>query len=93
MLIAEADTQGYVRAYIVLPSLIYGFATHRLVKAGVSNSISIQIPFLIRASLARKQAGMIGQGKALWPDVHIDDSESGLHTHLRMEARSPLLTS
>ncbi|TFK90669.1 NAD-P-binding protein [Polyporus arcularius HHB13444] len=73
LLIAEADTQGYVRAYIVLPSLIYGFATHRLVKAGVSNSISIQIPFLIRASLARKQAGMIGQGKALWPDVHIDD--------------------
>ncbi len=75
LLIVEADTQGYIRAYIVLPSTIYGLATHSLVRAGVSNGISIQIPFVIRASIARKQAGMVGEGKALWPDVHIDDSE------------------
>ncbi|KAI0701894.1 NAD(P)-binding protein [Cerioporus squamosus] len=74
LLITEADTQGYLRAHIILPSTIYGFATHALVRACVSNGISIQIPFLIRASLARKQAGMVGQGKALWPDVHIDDT-------------------
>ncbi|TFK90670.1 NAD-P-binding protein [Polyporus arcularius HHB13444] len=74
LLIVEADTQGYIRAYIVLPSTIYGPATHSLVRAGVSNGISIQIPFVIRASIARKQAGMVGEGKALWPDVHIDDT-------------------
>ncbi|KAI0701895.1 NAD-P-binding protein [Cerioporus squamosus] len=74
LLITEADTQGYLRAYIILPSTIYGLAKHSLVRAGVSNGISIQIPYLIRASLARKQAGMVGQGKALWPDVHIDDT-------------------
>ena len=74
-IITEADTQGYLRAHIVLPSLIYGVASHALVHAGVSHSTSIQIPTLIRAALDRGQAGMIGQGKSLWPDVHIDDSE------------------
>ena len=75
LLITEADSQGYVRAHIVLPALVYGVASHALVRAGVSNSTSIQIPALIRAALYRRQAGMIGQGKSLWPDVHIDDSE------------------
>ncbi|RPD59610.1 NAD-P-binding protein [Lentinus tigrinus ALCF2SS1-6] len=73
VLIAEADAQGYVRAHIVLPSLIYGMATHALVRAGVSNNISIQIPWLIRAALDRKQPGMVGYGKSVWPNVHIDD--------------------
>ena len=76
LLITEADAEGYVRAHIVLPSLIYGVATHALVRAGVSNSISIQIPGLIRAALDRRQAGMIGEGKSLWPNVHIDDGTS-----------------
>ena len=75
LLITEADTQGYLRAHIVLPLLIYGVASQALVRAGVSHSTSIQIPTLIRAALDRGQAGMIGQGKSLWPDVHIDDSE------------------
>ncbi|KAI0729688.1 hypothetical protein C8Q72DRAFT_827313 [Fomitopsis betulina] len=71
--VVEADEKGYARTYIVLPSTIYGFASHHLVEAGISNAISIQIPNLIRASLSRKQAGVVGLGKAIWPDVHIDD--------------------
>lgn len=73
--IVDADEKGYARTYIVLPSTIYGFATHHLVEAGISNPISIQIPNVTRASLSRKQAGMVGLGKAIWPDVHIDDGE------------------
>ena len=73
--IVDADEKGYARTYIVLPSTIYGFATHHLVEAGISNSISIQIPNVTRASLLRKQAGVVGLGKAIWPDVHIDDGE------------------
>ncbi|KAI0331860.1 NAD-P-binding protein [Cubamyces sp. BRFM 1775] len=71
--IVEADQEGYVRSHIILPSTIYGIAKGALFDAGVSNPHSIQIPLVIKASLDRKQAGMIGQGKALWPDVHIDD--------------------
>ena len=78
LLVVHADLEGYVRSHIILPSTIYGIATHALVNAGVSNAHSIQIPILVRASLARGQAGMVGEGKALWPDVHIDDGECQL---------------
>ncbi|KAJ8481047.1 hypothetical protein ONZ51_g6272 [Trametes cubensis] len=71
--IMEADEQGDIRAHIVLPATIYGLAQGSLFDAGVSNPHSIQIPSLIKAALQRKQAGMVGQGKAIWPDVHIDD--------------------
>ncbi|KAL7278981.1 hypothetical protein ACG7TL_006813 [Trametes sanguinea] len=71
--IMEADEQGYVRAHIVVPSTIYAIARGPLFEAGVSNPHSVQIPLLIKGSLDRKRAGMVGQGKALWPDVHIDD--------------------
>ncbi|CDO74489.1 hypothetical protein BN946_scf184979.g44 [Trametes cinnabarina] len=71
--IMEADHQGYVRAHIILPSTIYGIAQGSLFDAGVSNRHSIQIPQIIKASLDRKQAGVVGLGKAIWPDVHIHD--------------------
>ncbi|KAI8980053.1 NAD-P-binding protein [Trametes punicea] len=73
LVVMEADAQGYVRAHIVCPSTIYGIAQGALVQAGVSNPHSIQIPALIKVSLARKRAGVVGQGKSLWPDVHISD--------------------
>jgi len=71
--IVEADKQGYVRAHIVMPSTIYGFASGPLIDAGVSNRHSIQIPNLIRAALDRRRGGIVGKGVAIWPDVHIDD--------------------
>jgi len=71
--VVEADEQGYARTYIVVPSTIYGLASGPLVDAGISNPFSIQIPNIIRASLDRKQGGVVGLGKALWPDVHVDD--------------------
>ncbi|EED84078.1 predicted protein [Postia placenta Mad-698-R] len=71
--VIAADEQGYARTYTILPSTIYGQAKGPLFDAGVSNSTSIQIPYLIRAALGRKQGGVVGQGKAIWPDVHIDD--------------------
>ena len=71
--IIEADQQGYVRSHIILPSTIYGIAKGPLFDAGVSNPHSIQIPMLIKGSLDRGRAGVVGKGLALWPDVHIDD--------------------
>ncbi|KAI0737090.1 NAD-P-binding protein [Daedaleopsis nitida] len=73
LLVMDADTQGYARSHIILPSTVYGIASNALVDAGVSNPYSMQVPQLVRASLDRKWAGVVGKGKAFWPDVHIDD--------------------
>lgn len=73
--IINADNEGYVRAYLVAPSTIYGLAAGKLVSAGISNNRSMQIPRLIGASLRRGRAGMVGMGLNIWPNVHIDDSE------------------
>ncbi|KAF8656882.1 hypothetical protein AX16_002427 [Volvariella volvacea WC 439] len=71
--IVKADQEGYVRTYIVLPSTIYGIAKGKLVDLGIQNPHSLQIPGLIRASLDRGRAGMVGLGKNLWPNVNIEE--------------------
>lgn len=71
--IIEADKEGYVKTYIVLPSTIYGLAIGPLVTAGLQNPHSIQAPLLVKSAVARGQGGMIGEGLAKWPNVHIDD--------------------
>ncbi len=73
--VIDADQTGYVRCHIVLPSTVYGVAKHALVEAGVANPHSIQIPTIIRASLRRGRAGVVGKGLALWPSVHTTDRE------------------
>ncbi|KAK6614274.1 hypothetical protein H4I96_00595 [Botrytis cinerea] len=42
-------------------------------KLGKFNTLSIQFPMLIRASLKAGQALVIGDGKGVWSYVHIDD--------------------
>jgi len=86
--IVEADKKGDVNSYIVLPSTIYGIAQNRLVDLGIQNPRSQQIPLLVRASLDRKQGGMVGEGKNVWPNVHIDDV-TDLYVILFDKATSP----
>lgn len=64
---------GYLKSYIILPSTIWGIAKNPLVDAGIVNPYSQQIPKLIRAALARGQAGQVGKGLARWPDVDIEE--------------------
>lgn len=64
---------GYLKAYLVTPSTIFGVPTTPLVNAGIQNAHSLQFPWLIRASLGRGQAGMVGKGLAVWNAVHVDD--------------------
>ncbi|KAF9524906.1 hypothetical protein CPB83DRAFT_860441 [Crepidotus variabilis] len=71
--LVNADKEGYVRTYIVVPSTIYGTPTGVLVDQGLQNPFSLQVPGLIKASANRGRAGMVGQGKNIWPNVHIDD--------------------
>ncbi|CAL1702850.1 unnamed protein product [Somion occarium] len=71
--IVEADKQGYLKSYIVVPSLVHGIASGPLVDIGIQNPFSMQIPGFILAGLDRGQVGMVGEGRAIWSNVHIDD--------------------
>ncbi|KAG6915102.1 hypothetical protein DXG01_013422 [Tephrocybe rancida] len=81
-----ADAKGYVKSYIILPSNIYGIATHNLVELGISNPRSTQLPLLIDAALDRGQAGTVGAGKNIWNDVHIDDCKQHLFDECRLDS-------
>lgn len=70
--------EGYVRAYIIAPSTVWGLAVGPLVDLGVQNAISMQIPVLMDASVDRGQGGMIGAGKNLWGNVNIEDSRCSI---------------
>ncbi|KAI9026758.1 NAD-binding protein [Hyaloraphidium curvatum] len=75
--IVAVGKKGHVKTHIILPCTIYGVASGIVYEKGIANPHSIQIPTLIRASLDRKQAGMVGEGLNHWPDVHIDDCADG----------------
>lgn len=66
---------GYVKVYFILPSTIYGIATGELVDRGIQNPHSQQVPGLIRVALCRGRAGMVGAGKNVWPNVHIEEGK------------------
>ena len=71
---------GYARTYIIAPGLIYGLGSGTLYDIGIAKRESIQIPSLIRASIDRKRSGIIGPGKSVWPNVHLDDGASSVDT-------------
>ncbi|KAJ8072715.1 hypothetical protein PM082_016274 [Marasmius tenuissimus] len=64
---------GYIRSYIILPSTIYSIAQGPLYEARISNPHSIQVPALIKAAIDRRQAGMVGNGVNVWPNVDIHE--------------------
>ncbi|TRM56142.1 hypothetical protein BD626DRAFT_576071 [Schizophyllum amplum] len=71
--IVAADAAGYVYAYLVLPSLIYGQASHALARAGITNTRSIALPILSKAALARGRPGVIGRGANVVPCVELEE--------------------
>lgn len=66
---------GYVKTYIILPTTVYGISTGKLVKAGIANAHSIQIPLLMKIGLDRGQGGVVGEGKNTWPHVEIHERQ------------------
>ncbi|GAA6022336.1 hypothetical protein JCM10207_003289 [Rhodosporidiobolus poonsookiae] len=65
--IYNADEEGYLRAYLILPALVYG--TGR----GPVRTESEQLPKLVDLALGRGQAGQVGLGKSIRGSVHITD--------------------
>lgn len=75
LLIVEADTAGYVRTHIILPSIVFGIATGPLFDAGIANPHTVFFPLLIRAALKAGNVGVLGTGAPIWNCVHVDDRE------------------
>ncbi|KAF8638091.1 hypothetical protein AX17_002452 [Amanita inopinata Kibby_2008] len=69
----EADKEGFVKVYIVSPPTIWGQPQNKLAKAGFTHTQSIQIPALIKVSLARSSGSYVGEGKNVWDNCHIDE--------------------
>ncbi|KAJ7448662.1 hypothetical protein B0H11DRAFT_2080222 [Mycena galericulata] len=69
----NADDEGYIRSYIVLPSTVYGIATGPLVECGIQKRQTTVLPWLVKASLTRGQGGMVGQGRNVWSNVELYD--------------------
>ncbi|KAI5122915.1 hypothetical protein M0805_007593 [Coniferiporia weirii] len=67
------DSTGYARTYVVVPAIVYAMAKTGLTEAGIQNPHSIPAYQLVRAGLGRGQGGVVGLGKNVWPNVHIDD--------------------
>ncbi|CCD45558.1 putative nad dependent epimerase dehydratase family protein [Botrytis cinerea BcDW1] len=65
--VIETGLKLGVQTHLMMPPTIYG------VGSGKFNTLSIQFPMLIRASLKAGQALVIGDGKGVWSYVHIDD--------------------
>ncbi|KAI0360216.1 NAD-P-binding protein [Trametes cingulata] len=81
LLVVAADTEGYVRSHIIMPSLIYGIASGPLFDASIANPHSIAIPLLVRIALQRGHVGVMGKGITRWGHVHIDDTA---HLYIRL---------
>lgn len=64
---------GYIKTYIVSPSVIYGIATGELVEQGIQHPHSMLIPWYVRIALDRGRSGMVGAGKNVVPNVHIGE--------------------
>lgn len=68
----KADKEGYVKVYIVLPSMIYGLATGELVEQGIQNPHSY-MPRFAQITLNRGRSGIVGAGVNVWPNVDIQE--------------------
>ena len=63
---------GYVKVYIILPSMIYGLATGELVELGIQNPHSYMVRFA-QIALDRGRSFIVGAGINVWPNVDIQD--------------------
>jgi len=78
--IVAADKAGHLKSHIILPSTIYGISSAKKLlssdsKEPLFNVHSDQMPKAVNMALDRGQPGHYGEGKCIWPHVHIEDLE------------------
>jgi len=69
----QADEEGYVKVYIISPTVVYGLATGELVRQGIQNPHSRMVPWLLKIARDRGRSGMVGAGLNAWPNVNIKE--------------------
>ncbi|KAJ7581763.1 hypothetical protein C8J56DRAFT_251361 [Mycena floridula] len=69
----KADNEGFVKTYIVVPGLIYGAPHGKIADSGTQNTTPHGFGFLFSSSVARGEAGMVGQGKNEWAHVEVGE--------------------
>ncbi|CAA7267188.1 unnamed protein product [Cyclocybe aegerita] len=72
--IMEADKAGYVKAYIIAPSVVFGNPKGPLVDRGIQSVHSILTRFLVKAAIARKQGGYVGTGVNKWVAIDVEEN-------------------
>ncbi|KAL0568975.1 hypothetical protein V5O48_012993 [Marasmius crinis-equi] len=83
--VLAADQEGYIKAYIVSPSYVYGVPCHPLVEAGISNPMNTVHKIIVPSSIAQGSGIQIGNETIVWPNVHIDElAEPGAVVDLYM---------
>ncbi|KAJ7663167.1 hypothetical protein DFH06DRAFT_1189514 [Mycena polygramma] len=78
--IIDADTQGYIDSYIVFPGLVFGTPHGLLADAGVQNPTNFAVTGYIKASFARRAAGLVGEGKNLISIVDVTETADLVET-------------
>ncbi|GAA5878453.1 hypothetical protein JCM3774_006403 [Rhodotorula dairenensis] len=70
--VVAAAEAGDVRSYFIVPGTIFGVSAEPGTGT-IYNKHSNQMPALIRASIKRRRAGLVGRYQNTWPLVHTDD--------------------
>jgi nucleoside-diphosphate-sugar epimerase len=65
-LVVLSASKERIRTSVIIPSLVYGEGS------GI-NRQSIQIPFLVSNALEKKAVQLVGPGRNVWSNVHIED--------------------
>ncbi|KAF9258825.1 NAD-P-binding protein [Marasmius fiardii PR-910] len=70
--VLAADQEGYVKTYIICPSMVYDIARNPLVEAGIAKPATMIFKFLVPPAVKRG-AGILPPGDNHWPNVQIDE--------------------
>ncbi len=65
--VVDAGLETGVKVLVIMSPTIYGKGT------GVFNRSSIQVPSYVRTTLGNGQGVIVGEGKGIWDNVHVDD--------------------
>lgn len=65
--VVDVGVETGVKVLVIMSPTIYGKGT------GVFNKSSIQVPSYVKTTLANGQGVIVGEGKGIWDNVHVDD--------------------
>ncbi|KAK5166914.1 uncharacterized protein LTR77_007643 [Saxophila tyrrhenica] len=65
--VVDAGIETGVKVLVIMSPTIYGRGS------GIGNTSSIQVPAYVKTTLASGQGVVVGEGKGIWDNVHVED--------------------